>query len=537
MSRYPHTRLFSDPHRSVVLSGPHIHVLNTETGHVLHTTANFADQDKDALIKSGPIRCSAISREGRYLAIAGDDKRLKIWDIESLTLLSARELPKKPTSIEFTKSNDIVVADKFGDVFRYPLHPSAESIIDKKENDLSASHENPSGGELVLGHASLLTSCLLSPDEQFIITADRDEHIRVSWYPQGYTIESYCLGHEKYVSAIHLPISAPASLISGGGDPDLKVWDWMTGRLQRNIAVFAIVEPFIKVKAQKRKRGPQDDENQGDETLKGNAKRKNKGKGKRNTASSLEPEDSSFQQHAEVSTHSSLATETVFVLRRIGSFVFRSETHVVFSAVGATAIFEFILTETDDRPGIRHFDFGKPVIDFMVLSNGSIWALLDADYLGEADAATEREGKLVREIRWSIDQFVEAGSSALLDCLNCTCSLSATTQDLKVLDLYSDLLSLPKSVEAEAESRAREPSEPLPRRLEDSGEGDGASTAGNGKGLTKRAIGRMKHKRALERLAQGQMDGPEVPGPDSKRMKADADDDEDVDDNAKMDLT
>ena len=86
----------------------------------------------------------------------------------------------------------------------YPLHPepapeaSASAPGASKRGSLTA-HENPSNGTLVLGHASLLTTFLLTPDEQYIITADRDEHIRVSWFPQGYNIERYCLGHEKYV--------------------------------------------------------------------------------------------------------------------------------------------------------------------------------------------------------------------------------------------------------------------------------------------------------------------------------------------------
>jgi tRNA (guanine-N(7)-)-methyltransferase subunit TRM82 len=51
---------------------------------------------------------------------------------------------------------------------------------------------------LILGHASPLTTFLLTSDEKYIVTADRDEHIRVSWYPNGYNIEMYCLGHLKY---------------------------------------------------------------------------------------------------------------------------------------------------------------------------------------------------------------------------------------------------------------------------------------------------------------------------------------------------
>ena len=68
----------------------------------------------------------------------------------------------------------------------------------KQQRDALSSHENPSGGQLILGHASPLTAFLLTNDEKYIVTADRDEHIRVSWYPMGYNIEMYCLGHLKY---------------------------------------------------------------------------------------------------------------------------------------------------------------------------------------------------------------------------------------------------------------------------------------------------------------------------------------------------
>ena len=37
---------------------------------------------------------------------------------------------------------------------------------------------------------------LFSGDGKYVITGDRDEHIRVSRFPMGYVIERYCLGHE-----------------------------------------------------------------------------------------------------------------------------------------------------------------------------------------------------------------------------------------------------------------------------------------------------------------------------------------------------
>ena len=57
----------------------------------------------------------------------------------------------------------------------------------------------------VLGHVSMLTAMLLLPASEEatssttgrIITADRDEHIRVSQWPQGWKVESFLLGQKK----------------------------------------------------------------------------------------------------------------------------------------------------------------------------------------------------------------------------------------------------------------------------------------------------------------------------------------------------
>ena len=67
------------------------------------------------------------------------------------------------------------------------------------------------------------------------MTPDRDEHVRVSWYPEGYVVERFCLGLERcvtmtwmnvflgsvnvecrFVSATHIPGFDPGTLISTG---------------------------------------------------------------------------------------------------------------------------------------------------------------------------------------------------------------------------------------------------------------------------------------------------------------------------------
>jgi tRNA (guanine-N(7)-)-methyltransferase subunit TRM82 len=51
---------------------------------------SLAEDDKIALLKSGPIRCAAVNGPGEYVATIGDDKVLKIWSLEHLKLLSSR---------------------------------------------------------------------------------------------------------------------------------------------------------------------------------------------------------------------------------------------------------------------------------------------------------------------------------------------------------------------------------------------------------------------------------------------------------------
>lgn len=37
----------------------------------------------------------------------------------------------------------------------------------------------------------------MSPDDLFVLTADRDEKIRVSWAAAPHNIEAFCLGHTE----------------------------------------------------------------------------------------------------------------------------------------------------------------------------------------------------------------------------------------------------------------------------------------------------------------------------------------------------
>jgi len=71
----------------------------------------------------------------------------------------------------------------------------------------------------------------LTKDNKYIITADRDEHIRVSQFPKGHNIETYCLGHTGFVTEIRvLPGASSQYLISGAGDATIRVWEFLKGK-------------------------------------------------------------------------------------------------------------------------------------------------------------------------------------------------------------------------------------------------------------------------------------------------------------------
>ncbi|RVE57761.1 hypothetical protein OJAV_G00202430 [Oryzias javanicus] len=156
----------------------------------------------------------AASASGRLLALTDDTKRLVLFGCEpSWRCISTRWVVRRCTALTFSQDEDeLLVADKSGDVYSFSV---AEAERD---------------GELKLGHLSMLLAVVVSPDDRFIITADRDEKIRVSHRGSPYNIQAFCLGHRQFVSALHIPAGRPHWLLSGSGDGTVKLWEFESGR-------------------------------------------------------------------------------------------------------------------------------------------------------------------------------------------------------------------------------------------------------------------------------------------------------------------
>ncbi|KAL1919406.1 uncharacterized protein VTP21DRAFT_2099 [Calcarisporiella thermophila] len=236
MKLHPFTRFLHHPteDKLVLVYGNQFQILDTSNGRLIATTHALREgaTAKPTLIEGDShneeIRALAFNTQGNLLATSGEDKILKLWDVRELKCKNSRTVAKRPMAVCFDNSDTfVVVADKFGDVYNHKLEATEGE------------------GELLLGHVSMIINMILSFDNKYVITCDRDEHIRVSLYPRGYNIKSYCLGHTKVViSLVQLPW-APELIVSGGGDNTIRVWKYLVGQQAQELNILDILREKI----------------------------------------------------------------------------------------------------------------------------------------------------------------------------------------------------------------------------------------------------------------------------------------------------
>jgi len=166
-------------------------------------------EDEKDIEESLNISCSAVSSNSNLLALCDESKQVTLWKLPEAELIGQRNLQRRATRALFTQdSKGLLVADKSGDVYLFSTEKEKE-------------------GELLLGHLSMLLDLRITLDSKFVITADRDEKIRVSKFPNSYNIHNYCLGHGDFVTS--LGILSEDLLLSGSGDGTVRVWRFLEG--------------------------------------------------------------------------------------------------------------------------------------------------------------------------------------------------------------------------------------------------------------------------------------------------------------------
>lgn len=133
----------------------------------------------------------------------------------------------------------------------------------------------------------------------------------------------------RFVSAIHIPNFSPTSLLSGGGDPTIKLWDWMSGKEQAEIQIQEFVEPFIIVLPTTQEKA--------NEPRRRNKRGKGKDKQQAETVEELKMETMDTLQQTETMASVSAPQKTL-VVHKISTIVTDNNKFVVFSVVGYASL-------------------------------------------------------------------------------------------------------------------------------------------------------------------------------------------------------
>lgn len=153
--------------------------------------------------------------DGLYAVAAFSNKQVCVWSLPDGSFISSAKVHKQSTSLALgsvtlsdgSRRDVLVTSDRGGEAWGLDF-PAL------------------SGQVLLLGHtASIISEVLISSDSKRIISADRDEKIRVTNFPQTDSIHGFCLGHSNVVTSIAFTDNTSKFLVSCGWDNTMRLWN------------------------------------------------------------------------------------------------------------------------------------------------------------------------------------------------------------------------------------------------------------------------------------------------------------------------
>ncbi|GMF31121.1 unnamed protein product [Phytophthora lilii] len=175
------------------------------------------------------------------LLLLVDERRLVHYELdlkaETLLLKASRSVPRSATCMAVghlklpsgETKYAIVVGQKTGEAVAVPF-PDVDRDL-----------------KTLVGHTtSMVTHVAVNHDSSLLLTADRDEKLRVSRFPNAAIIESYCLGHAASLTKVACSAVTPELVVSTSMDNTLKLWQMTTGKLLASEMLLPGVEVSLE---------------------------------------------------------------------------------------------------------------------------------------------------------------------------------------------------------------------------------------------------------------------------------------------------
>jgi WD40 repeat protein len=159
------------------------------------------------------VRGISFAPSGLFIVTAGEDKKVILWILSAENRweqTSVYSHNKKIMTVDFLDESSIVFGDKFGDFFKIKI-----------ENESIAEQE----AEILFGHLAAVTAAVSIPGRNLLVSADRDEKIRLTEFPKYWDIASFLFGHKRYVSSLCLFDTEGTKVVSAGADGLVSLWD------------------------------------------------------------------------------------------------------------------------------------------------------------------------------------------------------------------------------------------------------------------------------------------------------------------------
>lgn len=172
------------------------------------TTTTDDDEENSNDLNRNLIK---FSPNGEKLAINGQNKQIYIYVPSNETqtkiywqLQRVITVIKRASALDLTNEY-LLIADKSGDVYKTDFFVETNLVLTPED--------------CLMGHLSMLLDIAFvrtQENDEYLLTADRDEKIRLSRYPNAYNIQGYCLGHAEFVS--HVKLINSNHILSASGD-------------------------------------------------------------------------------------------------------------------------------------------------------------------------------------------------------------------------------------------------------------------------------------------------------------------------------